>query len=182
MSLGEVTINKISSIASGSLPKKIIFAPIVGTIFSIITYLFVAVPVYLDTLLKIPKLWQEPLNYFLSLPFFIIGIVPLVWSVFYFFKSKATPVPVYPPPRLITSGPYAYSRNPMHTGLILIMFGAGFYFGSWLSVLVFTPVYVLIDVMIIKRIEEPELEKRLGKDYAKYKKRIPMFFPWKSNS
>jgi protein-S-isoprenylcysteine O-methyltransferase Ste14 len=30
----------------------------------------------------------------------------------------------------------------------------------------------------LKAIEEPELEKRLGKDYVEYKKRVPMFFPW----
>jgi protein-S-isoprenylcysteine O-methyltransferase Ste14 len=31
--------------------------------------------------------------------------------------------------------------------------------------------------MEIKYIEEPELEKRLGKDYIEYKKRVPRFFP-----
>ncbi len=29
----------------------------------------------------------------------------------------------------------------------------------------------------LKKVEEPELEKRLGKDYREYKKQVPMFFP-----
>jgi protein-S-isoprenylcysteine O-methyltransferase Ste14 len=29
----------------------------------------------------------------------------------------------------------------------------------------------------IKYIEEPELEKRLGKDYLEYKKKVPRFIP-----
>jgi protein-S-isoprenylcysteine O-methyltransferase Ste14 len=32
-------------------------------------------------------------------------------------------------------------------------------------------------VLEIKAIEEPELEKRLGKEYLEYKKRTPMFIP-----
>jgi protein-S-isoprenylcysteine O-methyltransferase Ste14 len=31
--------------------------------------------------------------------------------------------------------------------------------------------------MIIKKIEEPELVKRFGTDYIKYKEQTPMFFP-----
>jgi protein-S-isoprenylcysteine O-methyltransferase Ste14 len=29
----------------------------------------------------------------------------------------------------------------------------------------------------LKAVEERELEKRLGKDYVEYKKRVPMFIP-----
>jgi protein-S-isoprenylcysteine O-methyltransferase Ste14 len=29
----------------------------------------------------------------------------------------------------------------------------------------------------LKAVEERELEKRLGKDYVEYKKRVPMFVP-----
>jgi len=33
-------------------------------------------------------------------------------------------------------------------------------------------------VLELKAIEEPELEKRLGKKYLEYKKKMPMFIPW----
>ncbi|MCI0449651.1 MAG: isoprenylcysteine carboxylmethyltransferase family protein [Chlorobi bacterium] len=179
MSLSDKAINKIYSIATGIRWKRVTLAPIIGSIFFTITCMFVIVPIWLDRFFAIPQLWAKPLNYFLSFPFLILGIILSLWSLHYFFISKATPVPVHPPQKLITSGPYAYTRNPMHTGLVLLMFAAGFYYSSWLSVFVFTPLYIIIDMWIIKRIEEPELEKRLGKDYIEYKERTPMIFPWK---
>lgn len=177
MSLNDSAVNTNSNIAGGNRKKKAVLALVVGSVFFTVTCLFVVTPVLLGKQLNLRVLWSEPVNFILSFPFLITGLVLSVWSCYFFVKLKATPVPVYPPSKLITWGPYAYSRNPMHTGLILIMLAAGFYFSSWLSVLVFTPLYILIDVMIIKKIEEPELVKRFGTDYIKYKEQTPMFFP-----
>ena len=94
-------------------------------------------------------------------------------------KIKGSPVPLNPPPKLVTHGPFAYSRNPMTAGLFLIMFGFGFYYGSIISILIFTPLYIYIHARELKSIEEPELEKRLGAEYLEYKNRVPMFFPGK---
>jgi len=41
----------------------------------------------------------------------------------------------------------------------------------------FTPLFILLNFLELKAIEEPELEKRLGKNYSKYKKRVSMFIP-----
>jgi protein-S-isoprenylcysteine O-methyltransferase Ste14 len=37
---------------------------------------------------------------------------------------------------------------------------------------------MVIAFLEFKIIEEPELEKRLGTPYVKYKKKVPMFFPY----
>lgn len=42
---------------------------------------------------------------------------------------------------------------------------------------IFTPLFILVNVLEIIAVEEPELEMRLGKDYIEYKKKTPMFFP-----
>jgi len=57
------------------------------------------------------------------------------------------------------------------------MFGFGILFKSISLVFIFTPLFILLNFLELKNIEEPELEKRLGKDYSKYKKRVPMFIP-----
>ena len=44
-------------------------------------------------------------------------------------------------------------------------------------VLVFTPLYVLINVWELKHIEEPELARRLGDEYIEYRRQTPMFIP-----
>ena len=101
----------------------------------------------------------------------------MLWSILYFIKVKGTPVPFNPPPKLVTTGPYSYIRNPMLSGVFILMFGFGIFFRSISLVFIFTPLFVLLNFLELKAIEEPELENRLGKDYSKYKKRVPMFFP-----
>ncbi len=101
----------------------------------------------------------------------------MFWSILHFIKVKGTPVPFNPPPKLVATGPYAYVRNPMLSGVFIFMFGLGILFRSISLVFIFTPLFILFNFLELKNIEEPELEKRLGRDYSKYKKIIPMFFP-----
>ena len=57
------------------------------------------------------------------------------------------------------------------------MFGIGFWIGSLSLILIFTPLFILANVLELKKIEEPELEKRLRQKYLDYKKKTPMFIP-----
>lgn len=179
MSIKEKAIDTIFNTATGNSTKRTLLTPLVGGMFVIVTSLFVIVPLMLDAIFHIPKLWSVPFNYIFSIPVISGGLIFMIWSIFYYIKFKGTPVPVNPPPKLITTGPFAFSRNPMHGGLFLIMFGLGIYFSSILSVFLFTPLYILIDVWFLKSIEEPELVKRLGNEYIEYRKRTPMFLGWK---
>lgn len=45
------------------------------------------------------------------------------------------------------------------------------------AVLVFVPLFILVNDWELKAIEEPELLKRLGDEYAEYRRRTPMFIP-----
>jgi protein-S-isoprenylcysteine O-methyltransferase Ste14 len=65
----------------------------------------------------------------------------------------------------------------MLTGVFLILFGIGFGVNSVSLVVFFTPLYVLINVWELKKIEEPELMKRLGDEYIEYRRQTPMFIP-----
>ena len=104
------------------------------------------------------------------------GIFLITWSIINFLISRGTPVPFNPPQKLVTSGPYRYVRNPMVTGLFIFLFGTGFYLSSVSMVLIFTPLFIILNILELKLIEEPELERRLGKEYIEYKNRVPMFF------
>lgn len=101
----------------------------------------------------------------------------MLWSILHFVKVKGTPVPFNPPPKLVNTGPYSYVRNPMLCGVFVLLFGFGILFNSISLVFIFSPFFILLNFIELKAIEEPELEKRLGKDYSEYKKRVPMFFP-----
>ena len=55
-------------------------------------------------------------------------------------------------------------------------FGIGIALGSLSLVFIFTPLFIAMNVWELKKVEEPELERRLGEAYVKYKKEVSMFF------
>ena len=179
MTISESQINKINRIATGSSELKKKYTVLAGSVFLIVTALFVIVPVLLGQYLGIHRFIHHTAHYIVSILLMFFGLFLVIWSNVHFRKVKGTPVPFNPPPNLVTTGPFAYTRNPMTTGLFLLMFGLGFYFGSALSVFVFTPLYIIIHILEIKYVEEPEIEKRLGQEYLEYKKKVPMVFPYK---
>jgi protein-S-isoprenylcysteine O-methyltransferase Ste14 len=144
--------------------------------FGLIT-LFIFAALQVDKFLNFPKLLPTALNIIVSTPILAIGLFLMIWSVLNFVRVKGTPVPFNPPPKLVTTGPYAHVRNPMLTGVFVLLFGLGVLLRSISLVSIFTPLFILFNVWELKAVEERELEKRLGKDYVEYKKRVPMFIP-----
>ena len=143
---------------------------------AVISIIFLAIAS--DRLLNLNAWPPSLVNLVLSLPLLAAGIWLWLWSVLTFLKSRGTPVPLSPPPTLVDTGPYAYSRNPMLSGVFLMLFGIGFLFQLLSLVIIFTPLFMVIAFIEFKMIEEPELEKRIGASYAEYRKKVPMFFPY----
>jgi protein-S-isoprenylcysteine O-methyltransferase Ste14 len=106
-----------------------------------------------------------------------LGLIIWAWCVVWFSRAKGTPVPFNPPHELVTVGPYAWSRNPMLTGVFAFLFGIGFLLHSVSMVFVWTPWFIIFNVLELKLVEEPELERRFGESYIEYRRRVPMFVP-----
>ena len=163
--------------ATGTKKTRTILTPIGVVIFGAFTALFVFAAIFVDRLLHLPSLLPEGVRPLLSIPVMAVGAAVTAWSALHFLKVKGTPVPFNPPPKLVRSGPYWYARNPMLTGVFLFLFGVGFGVNSVSLVFFFTPLYVLINVWELKKIEEPELVIRLGDEYIEYRRQTPMFVP-----
>jgi protein-S-isoprenylcysteine O-methyltransferase Ste14 len=71
--------------------------------------------------------------------------------------------------RVISSGPYAFVRHPMYSGVILFFVGVSVLLGSWWGVAI-APVFVIL-FAIRARIEERTLVEGLP-DYADYAARV----------
>ena len=179
MSLIGKWIDLIYKVATGSARYRLMFAPVVGLLYLAFIGFFVVVSFRIDRLFDLPEFIPAPFDLIAGVPLIAFGFLVMAYSVFHFARVRGTPVPLSPPPRLVTSGPYRYARNPMLTGIFLQLFGIALVRNSLSLLLVFTPLFIAINVWELKMVEEPELEKRLGREYADYKKSVPMFFPWR---
>lgn len=105
------------------------------------------------------------------------GLSLFVYTV-YLFKTigKGTLAPWTPTQKLIISGPYQYCRNPMISGVLFILLGETLLFASR-TILIEAAIFFLVNTIYFMLKEEPDLYKRFGEDYKKYKKNVPRWLP-----
>lgn len=80
---------------------------------------------------------------------------------------------------LVTQGVYRYMRHPQYTGIFLALFGQLIHWPT-LPTLVLFPFIVWLYYRLARKEEMTMLEK-FGKEYERYMKQAPMFFPTSSN-
>jgi protein-S-isoprenylcysteine O-methyltransferase Ste14 len=171
-------VDFIYRVATGSRHARMFFTPVFAVFFLLLVGLAIFLALTADTFfgLSLPPV-RYPWNCAVGLPLLVCGAFLWLWSALHFAKAKGTPVPVNPPPKLVDTGPYAYVRNPMLSGVFLILFAVAFLAGSASLLYVFAPVFVVCSILEFKLVEEPELEKRLGETYRAYKRRTPLLIP-----
>lgn len=112
--------------------------------------------------------WRFEVHHFMAMAVFITGlIIMLICIVSFAVKGRGTLSPLDPARRLIISGLYRYSRNPMYVGVMLILWGEAIFFLSnylWLYSFI---IFGAFNAFIIFY-EEPRLKKDFGAEYDKY--------------
>ncbi|MHC5075821.1 MAG: methyltransferase family protein [Planctomycetota bacterium] len=107
-----------------------------------------------------------------------IGLSIQLWSLLtQFIVGRGGPVPVVPTQKLITTGPYAYCRNPLHLGTLFYCFAFGTFLGNLTIGMVCIVLELVLLIAYIKGIEEKELALRFGQEYLEYKKNTPFLIP-----
>lgn len=177
MTLRNKCIKLIHRFATSSKRTRNFFTPLGAIFFAFLVFAFVIIALQVDKFLDIAEIVPRWFSTILTPPFFLVAFILIGWSVLTFLRAKGTPVPLNPPPKLVTTGPYAHVRNPMLSGVFALLFGIGALLGSASLLVIITPLFIFINVWELKAIEEPELVKRLGQDYIEYRERTPMFFP-----
>lgn len=167
----------INRIATGTALKRWLLTGLAPLIFSSFIIVFILLAYLTDDLLRLPWPFAGNVSLIAGLMLITCGSILIAWCVFRFLQARGTPVPFNPPKSVVTRGPYRYCRNPMISGLFVLICGTGFLMHS-ISLLVFyLPLFILLNYLELKHIEEPELEKRFGKSYVEYKNMTPMFIP-----
>lgn len=78
--------------------------------------------------------------------------------------------------QLATSGPYAFTRNPLYLGSMFLAAGFCVASHSWTSTLLLAAYLAIFYPVVIRR-EQAELEKHYGSAFLEYASRVPAFWP-----
>jgi protein-S-isoprenylcysteine O-methyltransferase Ste14 len=105
------------------------------------------------------------------------GLALTVAAIRSFARSgSGTLAPWDPTSRLVVEGVYRHVRNPMITGVMLILLGEAAVFAS-LHLLVWFGVFAVVNAFYIPLVEEPGLARRFGAAYTRYRRNVPRWIP-----
>ncbi len=91
-------------------------------------------------------------------------------------SGDGTPVPLDPPRRMVTTGPYAYVANPMQIGATFILAEWAVLVGS-LAVVVAAVMAALFSAGVAAWNEDGELSQRFGHDWSRYRAEVRLWLP-----
>lgn len=107
---------------------------------------------------------------------FVLGIVLLLWCVLDFYVAgRGTLAPWSPPRHLVATGLYRFSRNPMYIAVVLVLWGWALGSGSR-AIAVYALLIMLAFHLRVILGEEPWLARTHGKEWVRYKARVPRWF------
>jgi protein-S-isoprenylcysteine O-methyltransferase Ste14 len=78
--------------------------------------------------------------------------------------------------RLAVSGPYAYTRNPLYLGSLVLGIGLTIASGQWWLVLLFILLFVGIYLPTMN-VEAEEIQATFGDEYTAYRENVPAIIP-----
>jgi protein-S-isoprenylcysteine O-methyltransferase Ste14 len=108
---------------------------------------------------------------------FLAGFALFAWCVMLFARvGRGTLAPWDPTQRLVAAGPYRHVRNPMITGVALMLAGEALLWRSGVLALWLCAFFAINHTYFLLS-EEPGIEKRFGDDYRLYRQNVPRWIP-----
>ncbi|MBN1574819.1 MAG: isoprenylcysteine carboxylmethyltransferase family protein [Deltaproteobacteria bacterium] len=137
----------------------------------------------IDTTLSFASFSGSAVRLFFAVPLFAIGVFYALWSNFFLFdRGRGGPadgfgVAVSPrSERLVTTGPYRNTRNPMVFGAFSAYFSIAIYIGS-IGGLILLSCFAALVPLYLKKFEETRLVADFGEEYEEYRRRVSMIVP-----
>jgi protein-S-isoprenylcysteine O-methyltransferase Ste14 len=106
----------------------------------------------------------------IGIPISVVGLLIRAWAAGHLAKNQ----------RLATAGPYAYVRNPLYVGTLLVAAGLAVASRSVGLAVLFAAVFLLIYLPVIE-LEEQHLRK-IFPQYADYARRVRRLLPGRPHS
>src|SRR5258707_10335372 len=107
----------------------------------------------------------------------LLGLTLFAASVYEFAtRGRGTLAPWDPPRALVVRGPYQYVRNPMISGVLLLLIAEALLLRS-LPHAEWAGTFAVINAIYIPLLEEPQLKARFGDAYREYCRHVPRLIP-----
>lgn len=101
----------------------------------------------------------------------LAGLALARWAMMRFHRAGTSEKPWLTPKAFVAAGPYRFTRNPMYTGMTLLLTGVAVIRGS--AVMLIAPIGFMTTVTLTWiRFEESVLAKKFGKSYLNYRSRV----------
>ncbi|MGC8520790.1 MAG: methyltransferase family protein [Steroidobacteraceae bacterium] len=121
-------------------------------------------------LAELPPAWQ-----WAGAAICALGLGFAVWARIHLGRNWGMPMSLREGHELVTTGPYAYVRHPIYTGILLAMLGSALTVAlAWLWALALFFVYFLYSAFA----EERMMSEQFPEAYAAYKARSRMLIPF----
>jgi protein-S-isoprenylcysteine O-methyltransferase Ste14 len=105
----------------------------------------------------------------------ILGLASAVWARVHLGRNWGQPMSLKEGHELITTGPYAFVRHPIYTGILVAMFGSLLVEGAlWLILLAVSGVYFIYSATV----EDTLMSHEFPNLYPDYKRRTKMLIPF----
>src|SRR5215510_6928954 len=105
------------------------------------------------------------------------GFALFSWCVALFARvGQGTLAPWDPTRQMVAVGPYRFVRNPMISGVAMVLIGQALFWGSR-AIAIWAGAFILINHTYFVLSEEPGLTARFGEPYRMYKANVPRWIP-----
>ncbi len=127
--------------------------------------------------------WRVPLGFICAAAFIIFARpTPLSWAVGGIVSLFGLLIRAWAAGHirknavLATTGPYAYTRNPLYLGSFFLGLGFTIAAGQWLLALLFAALFLGIYLPVM-RVEAATLAEIFGEEFSRYAESVPLFIP-----
>ena len=113
----------------------------------------------------------------LGLLFGVAGAFLIIDTVGLFVRiGRGTLAPWDPTTHLVVEGPYRRVRNPMISGVVIVLLAEALAFWSTPLLLWALSVFA-VNAVYLPLVEEPGLRRRFGPEYDRYRAHVPRWLP-----
>ncbi|MDY8110745.1 isoprenylcysteine carboxylmethyltransferase family protein [Fulvimarina sp. 2208YS6-2-32] len=109
----------------------------------------------------------QPVTALLGAMLAVCGFAIAIWAAIWFGRKKTAIEPGETPKALIVEGPFRINRNPIYTGMALVLLGVAVWLGALSAVIVALGFPFVITARFI-RDEEAALRKAFGQKAERY--------------